>query len=260
MSKEFTIKDTNDKEVKLMVRNASYEDSEQADRSYSAKLASLLREKGSKKLLMRQELDKIFKDGDIWGKTEEDKVKSLQSDIDKLLNKIRKGGLKVTEGRQICIDIADKRKEIVQIMHKRQMFDAATVESVAEAEKLDFLIYTCTVYAEDSKNYWESFDDMKNDKTSNIYTYASNLVYEVVFGVDPAFEKNLPENKWLKKYNFVDDELYFIDRKTGKKVDKTGKPIEELEESTTKQLDNLQGDIVEEQPFIDDETLEPILA
>jgi hypothetical protein len=94
---------------------------------------------------------------------------------------------------------------------------------------------------------------MKADKLSDVYRKAGVASAEVIYGVNTEFEKRLPENRWLKKYNFIDDDLNYIDRKTGEKVDREGKTVKMLEEEVAKQINTLQGEISEEQPFLDED-------
>jgi ribosomal protein L17 len=258
--KDFVIKEADDKESMLSVKIPDYEQLEEADKVYASKVASLVRESGKRKLLLRQEVDTFIRETKIWTTEDEDKVAELNIEIDGLLNKLRKGGLKVSEGREICIKIGDKRKEMVSITQKRQIFDDTTIESLSESERTDYLIYSSTVSAESGNTYWESLEDMKNDKISEAYRKASTIMVEMMYGINNEFEKRLPENRWLKKYNFVDDELNYTDRKTGARVDKTGKPIIDSTELVKKYIDNLQGEIKEEQPFVDDETGSPVVS
>jgi hypothetical protein len=257
LRKDFIIKD-GDKEILLSVKSPSYEEIEEADKVYSGKVASLVRESGKKKLLLRQEIDNFLRSANIWTKVDEDTVSKLQKEIDTLLNKLRRGGIKLSEGRTVCIEIMDKRKEIVGIMRKRQVFDDTTIESLAESERNDYLVYTSTVYADSGEHYWESFDDMKNDKLSEAYSKASTIVIELVYGINNEFEKRLPENRWLKKFDFVDDDLNYIDRKTKAKVDKDGNLLEDSATVAKRYVENLQGEIQAEQPYIDDETGDPV--
>jgi len=260
MSKELKIKDENDKEITLMFKSPDYEDLEEADQIYAAKASSMILQKGSKKLLSRQELDTFLKESKIWTDEDESKIQKLSEEISELLNEIRKGGQKASVGRKLCISVYEKRMEIVKISAKRQRFDDITIESFAENERNDYLVYACTYYKDTGTRYWESFEDMKNDKASVIYRTAFEEVYKLVYDIKPDFEKNLPEIKWLQKYGFIDNELRFVDRKTGQKVDKSGQPIQETEKKIQNVLDNLQGDIKEEVPFIDDETNEAIVV
>ena len=251
---EFTIQEENGKEIKLAIRRPQYDDIDEADKVYASKVARSVREKGNKKLLLRSEIDSFLRETGVWTEVDEKAVSSVQKEIDECLGKLKKGGIKLSEGRQLCLDINDKRKEVMRIMSKRQIFDDTTIESMAEAERTDYLVYTCTVYADSGQNYWESFDDMKNDKLSQVYRTASIKAMQLVYNVNPDFEKKLPENRWMLKYNFVDEDLNYINRKTKEKVDRSGNPVQPLEDAVQEQLASLQGEIKEDTPFIDDET------
>ncbi len=260
--KEFTITEGNGKEVELTVRAPQYQDYEEADQVYAIKVANLVKESvGRKKLLTRSDLDKFLREHQIWTEEDEKQINKLRTELEDKLKKLSKGGVKIkAEGRPLAISVLDTRKEMVKLMSKRQIFDDTTIESMAENERTDYLIYSCTVYSKDGRNYWDSFEDMKNDKLSEAYRKASVAIAETVYNINPDFEKNLPENKWLKKHNFVDSELNYIDSKTGEKVDRDGKPVKELEKEVQRQMDILQGDIEEEEPFLDDDTGQPIVV
>jgi len=250
--KTFTItEDDSNKQVELAICSPQFEDFEESDRVYAAKVATLVRDSVHKKLLTRRELETFLKEQGIWTDKDRLVVKEYQDDITTLLTKLRKGGIKLSEVRQICLEIADKRRDMVKVLNKRQIFDDTTIEALAESDRNDYLIYISTVYS-DGKNYWQSFEDMKNDKLSNAYRRASVVVYETIYGVNPEFEKSLPENKLLLKYGFIDKDLNYTDRKTGGFVDREGKPIEQLQKEAAVQYDNLQGEVVEETPFVDD--------
>ncbi len=258
MRQEFEVTQPDGKNVKLVVRKPEYEDIEHADKVYAIKISSLIKENAGRKLLSRQELNKYLKEAGIWTEAEEKEVEKLQTEVADTLTAMRKGGKGLTDGRSMAIKVMDRRQEIMRIMAKKQSFDDVTLESFAETEKIDYLVYCSTLYADSGSNYWDSFEDMKNDKLSDVYRKASVLSMKVIYDIDNEFDKNLPENKWLKKYGFIDEELNYTDRKTGEKVDREGKPIKELEEKIQKIRDNIQGDIVEEAPFIDEETGKPV--
>ena len=257
---EFTVEEGSNKKVKLAIRQAQYQDYEEADHIYATKIAALVKESSPrKKLLLRSDVDKFLKANGVWTQEDEDNVAKFRTEIEANLAKLNKGGMKRSEGKQLAMEITDKRREIIRIMTKRQIFDDVTIESMAENEKVDYLIYICTVYADSGDNYWDSFEDMKNDKLSEAYRKASIIVAETVYNIDPNFERNLPENKWLHKYGYIDDELNYVDPKTGERVNRDGKPVKQLEEELKELIEKSNSDIKEEAPFIDDDTGEPIV-
>jgi hypothetical protein len=257
--KDFVVKESSGKEIMLSFKRPQSENFEEADKIYASKISALIREGGKKRLALRSEVDKFLRESGIWSDKDEQNLKDLNQEINDALNRLRKGGMKLSEGRKLCFEVTDKRRECMDILRKRQFLDSATIESVAENERNDYIIYACTVYADSGQNYWDSFDDMKNDKLSDVFNAASTTAIEFIYNINPEFEKRLPENRWLKKYNFIDNDLNLVDRKTGERVDKEGKPLRELEEAVVQEFQNLQGEIEEETPFVDDETNEPVV-
>jgi len=84
----------------------------------------------------------------------------------------------------------------------------------------------------------------------------------MLYGIDPDYEKRLPENEFLKKYKFVDDQLNYIDKK-GRRVDSEGRLVNEDGRYINEdgKLVDIEGNLVDEEgnyiveftPFLDDE-------
>lgn len=251
--KEFTIVEPDGKEIKLVFRQPTYEEITEADKIYASKISELIRENTKGRLVLRQEVNKFMRESGLWTEKDEKELQEAHNYILDALGKLKKGGTKLTEGRQLAISIMDKRREIFNLNRKFNFLDNATIESVAENEKNDYLVYAGTEYADTNERYWNSFEDMKGDKLSTAYDKAANVAVTVLYNVNTDFESDLPESKWLKKYNFVDKDLNFIDRNTGKRVDRDGKPVEELEKELNQRVYNLLVDVSEpENEFIDD--------
>lgn len=228
----------------------------EADQIYAAKIAEIIRRGGPTKPLLRAEVEDFIKNqSTIWSKEDDDELEKLRSRLADLLSKLKKGGSKLSEARKWALEVLDLRSEIVKYSAKKQTLYSATIESIADAERNDYLIYIGTVYDHTHERYWPSFDDMKNDKDSQIYLKAHAIFYKIVYGIDGDFEKNLPEVKWLKKYGFIDDDMNLIDKNTGEYVDRDGRPIKEIENEIIDQISLYSGEILEESPFVDDISL-----
>lgn len=248
-----------DEKISLTLKQLDQKDLEAADREHASKIAELIRSGGNKDLLFRQELDDYLRKMGVWSQEDDKEINRLQKQVAELIGKLKKGGIKLSEGRNIAIKISEKRQEMIRIRSKRQIFDDRTIESLADEARIDFLVFSAVVHKEDGQRYWDTLDDLKKDKYSEPYQKGLSFVYEKVFGYDNKFEQRLPENKWLKKYKFVDDELNLTDRKTGEFVDKDGNFVNEQMEELQEQYEILTGDISEETPFIDDDTNTPVI-
>ena len=179
-------------------------------------------QKTKDKPLMRAQLNTVLEG--IWTSEDEETVKKLNEKINSLVLKLKKGGIKLEEGRQIALDIIDTRNELMVAQIKRNTLDDATVESIAEQTKFDYLVSECTVYKDGGKVY-KNVDEYKNDN-SEVASKAAGQLAHLLYKLDPSYQENLPEFKFLKQYKFVDDQLRFID-KQGRLVDRDGKLINE---------------------------------
>lgn len=250
--KSFEVKLQDGTVKKVTIRKPSAKDIDQADTIRAAKVAEIIKSK--EKILSRYEIDGYLRSNGIWTVEDEQKVVDINKEIHALLEKLRKGGLKISEGREIAVSITKKRIEAIRVSSKRRVFDDSTIESQAEHERNDYLAFACTVDNETGEQLWDTWEDFKEDRSSDAYyTCAQNLISVLNDDAD-EFEKKLPENRWLRKYGFIDDELRYTDRKTGKFVDEDGNPIEKNNKEIIDQIQDLQGEINEESPFVDDET------
>ena len=80
--------------------------------------------------------------------------------------------------------------------------------------------------------------------------------------LDNDYESNLPENKFLKKYKFIDDKLRLVDKKgrlidaDGKLIDEEGRYIDDQGNYIDKYGNRVDKDgeyLVESKPFLDDD-------
>lgn len=256
---DIVLKNEDGTEQMICVKTPGPEELEAGDRAYASTLAKLFREPKEKRLLLRSQLHAILKQDGIWTDEDEAKVGTLQTEIGDLLNKVRKGGIKESEGRKLCLQIQDKRNEIMQTMAKLNQSEACTIEGRGDEERLESLLQLCCVYASSGESYWPSLEDMKNSKQTEAYRKASDALVRIVYNVDEDFEKKLPENRWMIKHGYMDEGMKnFIDKKTKEPVDRDGNPLAKEQEKFINNLVNLQGEIIEETPFIDDETNTPV--
>jgi len=236
----------------VFVRKPRKQDLENAERVYNTKVAELIRNNDENQLLTRSELEKFLEARAFYTNEDLENITSTQKTIIEGLEKLKKGGITLKEGRQICLDISDARRSLVDILSRRQSYDFATIESVAEFERDKYLVFLC-VYTEDNdERYWMAPEDMTNDDSVALYDLAHKYITHQIYGVDENLDKSLPENKWLLKYGFVDENLYFIDRKTGVKTDRSGKEVANGEEGE-KLDDDLSFIDNPEEPFVDED-------
>ena len=60
--------------------------------------------------------------------------------------KLEKGGIKLSEARDIAIDTTKKRQQMVEMLVARSELDNHTCEGQADNTKFNFLFANCLVY------------------------------------------------------------------------------------------------------------------
>jgi hypothetical protein len=265
MEKIVNTHDQEGKEFKLVVKKPNNKVLQDATVAYNAKIAELLRANNS--LMLRAELEKHLTERGIWTVESAKRFTDIAMELRDLEVKLRKGGIKISEGREYAIKMSELRQEQVSIYTERKQYDSITIEAVAEEHKLAFILSKCT-FREDGKTlYFTNLDECIKKNSEIASLEASRLLFGMVFGEDDNLEQ-MYETKWLQKYNLMDKKKR-LTNKNGELVTKENKLINEsgaLIDEDGKQVDVLgnridpQGNLlIEEMPFIDDSTGEPIV-
>jgi hypothetical protein len=80
---------------------------------------------------------------------------------------------------------------------------------------------------------YTNLDEYKEKADSELGFAAATALASLLYSVDKDFEAKLPENKFLKMFNFVDDNLSLVNNKgetvdlEGRRIDKSGYYINE---------------------------------
>ena len=89
--------------------------------------------------------------------------------------------------------------------------DANTAEGLADNARFDYLV-SVSVFDNDGNSYFEDIDDYKRKSSDTVAIKAAGEMANILYDLDPQFENNLPENKFLKQYKFVDEELRLVNQ------------------------------------------------
>jgi hypothetical protein len=118
------------------------------------------------------------------------------------------------------------------------------------------------VYNETKQPYFKNLEDYLSRSNEPVAILAAQHLANMLYGLDNDYEKNLPENKFLKKFKFVDDNLRLINDKgklvdeEGRLVDENGRYINEAGEFIDRhgnRVDDKGEYVVEHKPFLDDD-------
>lgn len=265
---KFTTK-INDEEVVLAVKKPDQAVLDKAQRFYNKKYRELV-ECGT---LIKAQADQLIKSRGLWNDELEGEFNTLRDKLREESLKLAKGGVKLSEGYKLAIQMIKDRNRLLELSLTRSSLDGQTAEYQAENYRFSYLVSACTVYDMDGKSgdrVFESFDDYLEKLDQPYAQEAGNKLAYLVNDLTD-FKATLPENKFLVKYGYMNKEYRLVDKKgrltneEGKHIDENGNYIKWTNETEFIFVDvkgnpvDKEGNyIVEEAPFIDDETEMPL--
>jgi hypothetical protein len=181
-------------------------------------------------IMTKKELEKFMKEQGIWNTNKDNEQKQITEEINRLERELYLGGkngkLKASEGKNIAIDMRRKRIELRDLISQRMELEQNTAEAISDNARFDFLVANCTYYDNGQKVY-KDMDDYTDNSDSEIAFAAATSLAQMMYSVDKDFEAKLPENKFLKMFHFVNDDLALVNDKN-ERVDTEGRKIDEF--------------------------------
>jgi hypothetical protein len=179
-------------------------------------------------IMTKKELEKFMKEQGIWDESKDSEQKTKIKEIADLEKQLYIGGkngkLRASEGKDIAIQMRIKRNELRELISEKLSLEQNTAESISDNSRFDFLVANCTFY-ENGQKVYNNLEEYKIKADSEIGFSAATALASMLYAVDRDFEAKLPENKFLKMFNFVDDSLTLVNDK-GELVDADGKRID----------------------------------
>ena len=257
-SKNFKV-NVGDRELNLSVVSPTLADQKEAGKVYNNAFNDALKSKA----IVRAKLDDLLAEQGLWDENKQQKFNQLQSQILDGERQLKKGGISLSEARNVALEMKKYREELRDLISVRTNLDNHTAEGQADNAKFNYLVYACTVYADNtSKKYFDSYQDYMNKSVSPEAILAAQNLANMMYGLEENYDSKLPENKFLKDYKFVDDKLRFIN-KEGKFVDSEGRLVDENGRYVNEQGEFIDKDghrvdengeyIMEFTPFLDED-------
>ena len=179
-------------------------------------------------IMTKKELEKFMKQQGIWDESKDSEQKTKIREIADLEKQLYIGGkngkLRASEGKDIAIQMRIKRNELRELISEKLSLEQNTSESISDNARFDFLVANSTFY-ENGQKVYNNLEEYKVKADSEIGFMAATTLASMLYSVDRDFEAKLPENKFLKMFNFVDDNLTLVNDK-GELVDAGGKRID----------------------------------
>lgn len=246
-----------EKEIELAVRSPSLEDQREAQKIYNQAFTDAIKSKS----VVRAKLDDLLEEQGLWNKEKQAKFTELQQQILDGEKRLAKGGFSLKEAKNLAIEMKKTREEVRELISVRTSLDNHSAEGQADNAKFNYLVSSCVVYKENNQKYFNGLEDYMNRADDPAALFGAQKLANMIYGLDNNFEKNLPENKFLQKYKFIDDKLRLINKDgklvdiEGRLIDENGRFINEKGEFVDKYGNRVDKDgeyVVDSQPFLDD--------
>ena len=215
------------REVEIYVQKPNNDTVKRADRHKSKVWNQCIQDE----ILTKKELAVLMRKRGIWNDRkdkEEEEITQAIVNLEKELSFGKNGKKpKVSEGRDIAVEIRRKRFDLRDLIAERIGLEENTADSLADNARFDFLVAHCTFY-KDGKPVYKDYDEYNNKSADEIAFEAASLLGKMLYNLDSNFEKNLPENKFLTKFNLINDDLSLVDPNNPEHlIDTKGKRIDE---------------------------------
>lgn len=226
----------------------------EANMASSRVFSRLIKEKGpdgKAAFILRSQLNTYLSEIGIYSDEDIDNINTFGERIKELEDMLSKGGKKKSEGKAASIELRRLRYAIYALLMRQAEYDKNTVEHYSDNARMDYLVTKCICF-EGGQPVFKSVSDYESDEfLQKALAEPIQILAGMVSNYDPEFEKNLPENKFLKKYGFCDEKYRLIDKdghlvdSEGNKLDENGNSVEpkEVKEDVGEFLDD-EGDIV----------------
>lgn len=245
------------KDREFLVKTPSLNDQREAQKVYNQAFTDAIKSKS----VVRAKLDDLLQDQGLWNDEKQAKFTNLQRDLLDGEKRLAKGGFSLNEAKDLAIKMKGIRDEIRDLIGVRTSLDNHSAEGQADNARFNYLVSVCVVYNDTKQPYFRDMEDYLNRAGESIALLGAQNLANMLYGLDNDYENGLPENKFLKKYHFVDEKLRLIDKKgrlidvDGRLIDESGRFIDEEGNFVDKYGNrvNLEGDyVVETKPFLDD--------
>ena len=176
--------------------------------------------------ILRQKLQRVMNEQGIWDDEKETQYQAILQDLNEGEKRLSRGGISLAEARQLAIDMRRRRVEFRSLIAERSSMDSNTAEGQADNERFSHLVYVCLKNAS-GKRLFKSKDEYEDNANQPFVIEAAGQLAEKLYGLDPDYDKNLPENKFLEAYKFSDNATRLIN-KDGHLIDIDSQGVERL--------------------------------
>lgn len=182
-------------------------------------------------IMTKKELEVFMRNRNIWDSEKDQQQQALVDSISNLERELAlgtDGKLTKKRGKEIAISMRRLRLMLRNLISERLSLEQNTAEALSENAKFDFLVANCVYLEDGNTKVYNSLEDYSMKADDEVAYASANALAQMMYSIDKEFEEKLPENKFLKKFNFVNSDLSLVDAENnlvdidGKRIDNEG--------------------------------------
>jgi len=177
--------------------------------------------------LLRQKLDDYMREQDIWSDAKQAKNDAYVDSIQQMEEALQGGGIKLSEAKVSALKLRVARVEFRDLLAEKNNLDQNSVEGQADNARFSELVRLCMLNPTTKKPYFPTQADYDAAADQPWVIKAASELAGILYGLDPDYDQKLTENKFLKEFDFVNDDLNLINE-AGHTVDGDGRLIDEF--------------------------------
>ena len=214
--------DNEDNQVEVLVKRPTAQDYRDSQVAYNKEFRNALDSGG----LLRHKLVEYMEEQGIWSDEKQQKNDSFVAQIRSKEDALKAGGIKLSDAKDIALELRNLRSEFQLFLAERNALDGNSVEGQADNARFSFLVLKCLLNPKSKTPLFASQKDYDKVAGEPYMVEASAELANMLYGLDPDYAQNLEENKFLKEFNFVNDDLRLV-YNDGSLVDIDGRLINE---------------------------------
>lgn len=176
--------------------------------------------------LLRQKLEDYMKEQGIWNEAKQKQNDKFVKDINDKEDILNSGGIKLADAKEIALDLRVLRAEFREFLSEKNALDQNTAEGQADNARFSELVRLCLINPATRMPFFPEMSDYENNAGEPWVIEAASQLANMIYGLDPKYDDNLPENEFLVEFNFVNEDLRLINE-NGHLVDSEGRLITE---------------------------------
>ena len=208
--------------VKVLIKNPTAKQYRDSQVEYN-KAFRLALDSGA---LLRQKINDHMVDQGIWGEDKEKKYQKFLTDINAKEDLLKGGGVKLSDAKAAALKLRELREGFKDLIAERNALDTNSAEGQADNARFAELVRVCMINPDTGQPYFPDQQAYDSQTDQPWVVEASGELANMLYGLDPDYEGGLVENKFLKEFKFVNEDLRFIND-DGHLVDSEGKLINE---------------------------------